>query len=417
MQAILLAAGESSRFWPLNRRHKSLVRVCGKTLFEWTIESLEYVGINDIIVIQGPDRVLENEFASKYKKLNFVIQDEAKGMGNAVMQAEKLIKDKFFVINPYYFYVEEIVKKMTKKSKSSNADMVLLGKETNRPWEHGMLGLDGDKATNLIEKPEKGKEPSKIKVAGIYLLNKKFFEFYRSVKEHQYAYEDALLIAIKSSDVRVEITTQDTPSIKYPWDLLETTKFMLKRKSNAKSKSAKIGKNVVIENSYIGKNVKIFENAVIKNSYIGDNSIVGNHSLIRDSSLGDNCLIGAHCEIARSLFQDDVHTHSGFIGDSIISKSSRIGAGIVTANVKLNRSEIKSVIKGEKMNTLITSFGFAVGENTHLGIHVSTMPGILVGSNSVIGPNTIVNENIDDNTVYYSEFNKVVKKNDKGNTV
>ena len=58
-----------------------------------------------------------------------------------------------------------------------------------------------------------------------------------------------------------------------------------------------------------------------------------------------------------------------------------------------------------------------VGESTHLGIHVSTMPGILVGSNSVIGPNTLVSENIDDNTVYYSEFNKIVKKNDKGNTV
>ena len=51
-QAVILAAGESSRFWPLNQRHKGLLKIMGRSLIWHTIEGLKRVGTNDLVIIQ-----------------------------------------------------------------------------------------------------------------------------------------------------------------------------------------------------------------------------------------------------------------------------------------------------------------------------------------------------------------------------
>ena len=59
MQAIILAAGESSRFWPLNQKHKSLIKIMGKFLISYTIAGLRKLGVHDIIVVQGKEKDIE----------------------------------------------------------------------------------------------------------------------------------------------------------------------------------------------------------------------------------------------------------------------------------------------------------------------------------------------------------------------
>ena len=411
MQAVLLAAGESSRFWPLNKRHKSLIKICGKTLVEWTIESLRKIGITDIIVVQNPNRDVEQEIKETYPEVRFVIQKEPKGMGNAVMQAKELIDEEFLVLNPNHPDAHEFVKILLEKKEETKANMILLGRKTDNPELYGIFELEGnDIAKRIVEKPRKEEAPSNIRVMGIYLLPKEFFDYYTRVKEHMYAFEDALSLYMKEHEVRVAITEKETVSLKYPWHALEIMKSLLKEKENYVDETAKIGKNVVIENCYVGKNVRICENSVLKNCYIGDNTTVGNFSLIRDSAIESDCLIGAHSEVAKSLLQENVHIHSGYIGDSIIGRKCRIGAGIVTANVRLDRNEIKAEVKSKKINTGLKYLGCIIGENTKIGVHVSTMPGILIGNNCIIGPKTFVNENVPDNTRYYTEFKVMVKK-------
>jgi NDP-sugar pyrophosphorylase family protein len=176
--------------------------------------------------------------------------------------------------------------------------------------------------------------------------------------------------------------------------------------------SVKISKNVIIEgNVYIGKNTKIFEGAVIKGPcYIGDNCLIGNNALIREyTNLENNVLIGAMAEVTRSIFQEGVHTHSGYFGDSIFGRGCRLGAGTITANVRIDKGEIESVVKGEKIKTGLNSLGCIMGEHTKTGIHCSFMPGVLIGSECLIGPNSIIFENIEDNTNFYTEFKSVKK--------
>ena len=393
----------------------------GKPLIQWTVEGLKKAGVKDIIIIQSPRKDIENELGDGSEfgvKIKYVVQKEAKGMGNAIMLAEKHIKGNFFVLNANHFDANGLVPLLLKKQKETKANMILLGRKTGIPWIYGILKIDKDKVTGIIEKPLKGKEPSDIKVIGMYFLPKDFFAYHQRVKEHMYSFEDAIDLYVREKEARVVLTEPDIPSLKYPWDIFKFSRIILteKIKKSKISKKAKISPKATIKGKVIIEGgVRIYENAVINGPcYIGKNVTIGNNSIIRDfTNLEEDVLVGANAEVARSNLQFGVHTHSGFLGDSIIDEGSKIGAGIVSANVRIDRGEIKSMIKNNKVNTGQKFFGAVIGKKSFLGINVSTMPGVLIGSNCVIGPGSIVKENVDSNMVYYTEFKNIVKKNRK----
>jgi len=440
-QAVILAAGESSRFWPLNQRHKSLIKIMGRLLIWYTIESLRKAGIREVIIVQGPKRDIEEELKN-YEltnlKIRYVIQPKPKGMGNALWQAKNLIKGSFFVLNAERLDGGEIIANC--KLQIANLKAALVGQHTNNPQLFGIMRIKGDRVLEIVEKPAEGKEPSNVRVVGVYLLEPKFFDYYQKIKKGKYDFEEALSLYVKENDVRIAMTREKTPFFKYPWHLFLSEKYLfdklLKKKieksANPAGKplvsyGARIAKSAVIEGDvYIGENTKVFENAVIKGPcYIGDNCIIGNNSLIREyTDLENNVLIGAFAEVKNCIFQEDVHIHSGYFGDSIFGKGCRLGAGTITANVRINRGEIYTKLKIKnalvrladgsrkklKINTGLNSLGCIIGENTKTGINVSLMPGVFIGSNSIIGPGSIVFENIPGNTIFYQKFKGIITK-------
>jgi bifunctional UDP-N-acetylglucosamine pyrophosphorylase/glucosamine-1-phosphate N-acetyltransferase len=429
MQAVILAAGESSRFWPLNYQHKTLLKIMGRPLIWYTIEGLRKSGIKEVIVIQGPKKDIEEELKN-YKfenlKIKYALQKEPKGMGNALWQTRNLLKGKFFALNAERIDCGEIIKKI--KTKNQNSKVVLVGQRTDNSELYGIMRLRGDRVLEIIEKPKKGKEPSNIRVVGVYLLEPKIFAHYKKVKKEKYDFEKALSNYLRKNEVKLVFFKNpggELFSLKYPWQLFEANKYLmdkyLKTKLTANpegnlsaSYGARISKNVTITGSvYIGKNTQILEGAVIKGPcYIGNNCLIGNNSLIREyTNLENNVLIGSLAEVARSIFQEKIHCHSGYFGDSIFGKGCKAGAGVVAANVRIDRGEIKSKIKEQKLKikTGLNSLGAIVGQNTKFGVNVSLMPGVLIGSNCQISPNSVVFENIADNTNFFTEF-KGIKK-------
>ncbi|MFH1894426.1 MAG: sugar phosphate nucleotidyltransferase [Patescibacteria group bacterium] len=413
MQAVILAAGESSRFWPLNTKHKSLIKIMGKPLIWYTIEGLKEAGIKEVIIVQGPDKNVEEQLKNHQIDLDikYIIQSEAKGMGDAIFQTKELINGPFLVLNPYYFGIEKTIKGMIEKKQKTNVDLVILSKEDDfNPWDYGVLvleevgGVNTDRIVDIKEKPSKGEEPfsehedgdaSYIKAVGIYLLPKKFFDYYKKAEKEHYNFENTLRLFAKEGVVREFRNGEETITLKYPWHLFKVSKFLMDRYLGDKTN--------------IGKNVKIYENATIKGScYIGDNCVIGNNALVREyTNLENNCVVGANAEVARCVLQEDVHIHSGYFGDSIFGKKCRVGAGTITANVRIDRGEIKSVVKEEKIGTGLNSLGVIVGENTKIGINCSLMPGILIGSNCTVWPHSLVSENVEDNTNFRTELKGV----------
>ncbi len=417
MQAIILAAGQSSRFWPINEKHKSLFKIMGKPLIAHLLDSLKVGGIKDVIIVQGPNKDIEKELKLndfKNIRINFVIQDQALGMGDALARCRDLIKERFLVLTVEQMDIGDILKKEKKKIFSGNA--LIFGQETDTPELFGILDIQGKMVSRVVEKPQKGSEPSRIKATGVYILEKDFFGVWEKVEKHVYDFEDALTLYAKQNKLEALILKNNCSlALKYPWHLFDFADFLIKnRLKRFISKSAKIAKSAkIIGNVYVGNNCKIFENAVIKGPcYIGDDCVIGNNVLIRDfSNVENNSLIGAGSEITRTLIQGDMECHSAFLGDSIISQGAKLGFGCVTANVRNDRECIKTTIKGDDVNTKRKSLGLIAGSNLRSGVRAYFMPGKLVGNNCNIGPGTPIMENIADNTDIFAKFEYCQKKN------
>ena len=114
-QAVILAAGESSRFWPLNQRHKCLLKIMGRPLIWYTIESLKKAGVKDIIIVQGFRKEIEEGLREYQPDIKYVIQPESKGMGDAILKAEGLIHGQFLVLDPYHFEIDDLLKLKKKR--------------------------------------------------------------------------------------------------------------------------------------------------------------------------------------------------------------------------------------------------------------------------------------------------------------
>jgi len=193
----------------------------------------------------------------------------------------------------------------------------------------------------------------------------------------------------------------------YPWDFLPLIQRILRLKMSGSliSSEAQISSSAnIIGPCYIEAGVKILENATIKGPcYIGRGVIIGNNALIRESVIEANSIIGANMEVARSWLGRFSETHSGYIGDSIFSENVHVGAGFITANVRLDRREIKVRWFERKIDTGLKKLGVIMGSNVEVGIHSGTMPGVLIGNNVKIGPGTLVFNNIPDGATMYAK--------------
>ena len=414
MQVVILAAGRSSRFFPFsNLAHKSMAPIMGEPIIIHTIKSVKKSGVKDILLVVSPNSEIAKLLGDGSKfgiKITYIIQKEPTGAGNGLLLAEKKIKGNFFLLNASRLDFSSLKDAMALKK--NNVKAVLLGKKQNKLGKYGVLKLNEDRVLDLIEKPIQGQEPSNIRLIGVYLFSKDFLNILRKTRDEHYRLERAISNLAKKYDVRVTITDKQAPSLKYSWDLLELKDYLLSNSVKSISKKAKIAKSaevaglVVIEDGVV-----VMEGAKIKGPcYIGKNSVVGNNVILREGvDVEESCVVGANAEIKNSLIMKNTKVHSGYVGDCVIGDNVRIGAGFNTANKRIDRGNI-SVISpdGDKLDTGLANLGAIIGSGVKIGIKASTMPGVIIGNDSVIGPGTTVLRNIPSDMKYYTKFSETI---------
>lgn len=410
MQAVIIAAGESSRFWPLNKSHKSQIYLLGKPLIYWMIKGLSENGIKDVIVVCRPNSSMQEMLDKENDlgiKISYVVQKKPLGTGNALWQARDLIRESFFVMWPDKVDSRGIVAQMIAKQKEVDADMALAGSETSNPQDYGIARFDGERVVEIVENPEPGKEPSLMKIMGARFFQQDFFEYYAKLPIHHEAdYVDATNVYLREKKSVLVAVSGEGHTVKYPWDLFGILELLFGSESFQSSiaPTAKIAKSVIIEGPVIiGERTVIKEGTILQGPcFIGNDCEIGFSNVLRGPfDMEDYVLTGAFCEIKHSIVQRGTHFHSGYVGDSIIGENCRFGAGFVTGNRRFDRTVIQAAVKDKKVSTGFNAFGVAIGDDSSFGIHSGTMPGVLIGSHCQVGPGTLVFENIEDNTVFY----------------
>lgn len=408
MQAIILSAGQSSRFWPLNKKHKSLFQIEGRPLICHTLENLKKVGIGEAIIVQAKERSIENEL-KKHKlppnlKVRYVIQEVPRGTGDALKSAKNYLKEKFLVLNGDDFYETTDLKKCLSKFPA------ILVKKVKNPSSFGVIVPKKDYVKEIFEKSQRPK--SNLVNAGCYFIPKTILaEKIEKSLRGEYEITDYIKKLAKKQKVYF-LKAEDWIPLSFNWDLLNINEFLLKKiKTRIKGK---IEKNCYLKGQIIvGKGTVIKSGTYIEGPvYIGENCQIGPNCFIRGPvSIGSGCLIGRAVEIGKSIIGDNSNSaHLSYIGDSIIGENCNLGAGTITANLRFDEKNVHSLVKGKLIDTQRKKFGAVLGNNVKTGINVSLMPGILIGSGSLIGPHSVVFQNLESNTKFYSKFQGVKKK-------
>jgi bifunctional UDP-N-acetylglucosamine pyrophosphorylase/glucosamine-1-phosphate N-acetyltransferase len=424
MKAVIPAAGEGKRVKPLSiNRDKAMIKLLGKPLIEYVLKSVVDAGLDDIIIVVGENGNQIKSYLGDGKKfgakIQYTVQKEPLGTGNALQTVEGLVGDKFFVINGDDIFEPELLKTTMEELKDKNADMVLSCKPVKETWKFGIIAKNDDgKVTRIIEKPKAGEEPSDLAVVGVYLMPKEIFNHLKNIPVSDHQFEDAIQAAIDAGS-RVHAVSYDGffGSFKYPWDLFALNKYLMDKlltNSNVSEKSDVSSKALIDGNVFIGDGVKIMEGAIIKGPcYIGAGSLVGTNAMVREySSLGENCLVGFATEIVRSIIGDGCWFHTDYIGDSIISDNCKFGARSVTANLRFDEKNISVLANGQKVDTGMNKLGVIAGENCRVGVNCSLMPGVKIGPNSIVGAGVCLSEDLEPGkAIFVDRKSYVIKEN------
>ena len=215
MKAVIPAAGFGTRFLPLTKAQpKEMLPVVNKPTIQWVVEEAVDAGITDIAIITGkhkqsieahfrPMQELEialekagkTEELEQIKKVNkianleFIIQEEQKGLGHAILCAEEFIGD-----SPFAVLLGDTICTGEPNCTKGLVDIFnqkkssVFGVKSIKPEETRRYGVVSGKSVSeglmlvdkLVEKPEPESSPSLLGILGRYIFTPDIFNFQRA---------------------------------------------------------------------------------------------------------------------------------------------------------------------------------------------------------------------------------------------
>jgi bifunctional UDP-N-acetylglucosamine pyrophosphorylase/glucosamine-1-phosphate N-acetyltransferase len=403
--AILLAGGDSTRFWPLEE--KNFFSFLGKPLILYQIEEISRF-VEKITIIASQTnvvfikRLIENSHWNSICQV--IIQKDLSGQAGALLSVKNLVKGESIVLNVNDVLDYSILDKLTSLPSLKNK-IVLYGKKVNEYFPGGYFKFDSNgKIEEVVEKPDKDKTPSNIvKLVVDYYSNiDNLIKLLEAVKTKEDNHYELAINNLLESGIDREYVVYDGnwQTLKYSWHVLPMMRLFFNKikKHQISPKSVISEKALIIGPVIIEDNVKVGDFAkIVGPAYIGENSVIGDYSLVRETQVGADCLIGSYTEVARSYIGNKVYLHRNYIGDSVLSDEVMMGAQAATANFRFDGKTVRSVINHDKIDSNLHKFGAIVGKGSKIGVNSIILPGIKIGKNTLIAPHHSISEDVAEN--------------------
>lgn len=437
MKTIILSAGIGSKMWPYSdTMPKGTIPIANKPLISLVVDELEKFAETEIYVVTGYFKE-DIKYALRDKKhIKFIEQKKQEGTAEAVNEIIEVIgkTDDLLVI-----YGDVLINPRDFKSfmdEARNSKLLALAEPLTyeRPQDWICADVNSDK--KIISIKGHAREATH-RLCGVYFIGKEFLPYVertpatmRSVpvggmpsKELELAQTFQMMIEdgleVKAVEVKDFFVDLDKP-----WHILEANRKYIKFLTESIDKdvipsSASISKDAYIkghivlgENSQIGPRVVVMGNLIVgKNTTItngviftgpavvGDNCFIYNYPQIGPYiSIGNGCHIG-HCAEIEGVFFDGVYVvhYSELYG--VFGYSVDIGAATVCGTLRFDDLETQHKIKGRRERPLTDADATYIGNFSRTGVNAVTMPGVKIGSYSLVGPGVIVYEDIPSHTL------------------
>lgn len=414
---IVLAGGVSSRMWPL--REKSLLRFGEEPLLVSQLQRYRKLGLDRVILVANPaNQAIISDLVqplTRHIRLDVAVQESPIGMGDALLRAEPFLLDDpetpVYITQVHDVVDDALHANMLKAFDKTPTASFLAGYEMADYFPGGYLTVEDDgRIRGIVEKPGAENRPSDLVniVAHIHSRADRLFDAiraeYTSDTPGDDHYERAMAALMPDHVFRVVRYNGHWSALKFPWHVLDVMDHFLGRiEGQHVAEDAFIAPNTtLVGNVFIAPGARIYPGAaVVGPAYIGAGTIIGNNALVRNSMVLDNCEVGFTTEVARSYVADNCSMHACRVLDSIFAPGVNFSAGCTTANLRIDRGEVSSTVKDQRLPTGRSKLGAIIGQESFLSVDVMTMPGVKIGERAQVGPGTHVHHDVKDGQRVY----------------
>jgi len=409
---VVLAAGKGTRM--KSGLAKVLHPLAGRPMLSFPLAAAESLDPERLVVVVGRDagRVRE-AFA---ERATFVLQEEQRGTGHAVAQAEPVLErfngDVLILYGDTPLIRSETLAQMVSTKARVQADLVLLTAEVEVP---GIVIRDeAGCVARIVEATDATPEELAIRErnTGVYLLSaellwKTLAQIGDRNQQGEIYLTDLVGLSVRDG-LRVEALRMENPEeaigVNTRIELAAAAAAIRRRKLDQLmldgvtivdpgatyiDVGVEIGRDSVIEpgcsiqgESCIGVGVHLKPGCMIESSHVGDDAVIGPNAHLRPGSvLGRGVRIGNYVEIKNSVLGDGVKAdHLSYIGDADVGARASFGCGSITVNYNWR----------EKSRT-------TVGEGANIGCNANLIAPVEIGRNAAVAAgSTIASEVPDD---------------------
>jgi UTP--glucose-1-phosphate uridylyltransferase len=238
-KAVIPAAGLGTRFLPVTKSvPKELLPILDRPMLQYVVEEAVEGGVEEVIIVTAagkegiasyfqPSPALETRLsdtgaedllkrvlhASQLAKVSFVLQEQALGLGHAVLTAREAVGDEPFVVilpDDIVYHTPGVVSQMAAIFDRKQAGVVAV---EPMPWEtvHNYGVVDaaavGDglhHIRGLVEKPPREEAPSNLSIVGRYILPPEIFDCLERTPpgaKGEIQLTDGMLLLLESADL------------------------------------------------------------------------------------------------------------------------------------------------------------------------------------------------------------------------
>jgi bifunctional UDP-N-acetylglucosamine pyrophosphorylase/glucosamine-1-phosphate N-acetyltransferase len=449
--AVILAAGRGERLWPYGDTNaKAALSVGARPLIQYQLDALAGAGVKSVTVVVGYlDGMVRNACAtwlqSRGPKLDiaFVAFPQSKGTAQSAcmgLSSRSNPKAPAYLIPGDLYFAASDFQKVADAWTGKGAAALVAPADPATSQEGFVAQVKRGKVesvlahsrcrdsetrvyTGVVAVPEGfvdivGATPEIPTCVEIGAMPPVAYEVLESV--HQYLRSGGMVSAVEAKDSVIDIDK--------PWDLLEANMLAtqhqagsLKKNSLAKGASidptariegpvklgegSKIGPGVIVYgNLVVGKNSEITDGAYIENNVIvGDNCKIWRGALIGKATvIGHRCVVGHGAEIEGVMMDESYSYHYGEYW-GILGKCADLGAATVCGTLRFDDGPTAHRVKGRKEIPRYNSNATYLGDFVRTGVGAILMPGVKVGSYSLIGAGVLLSGDVPNNTSVYLE--------------
>lgn len=187
MKGVILAGGLGMRLRPMTLvTNKHLLPVYDRPMIYYPIKTLLNAGINEILIVTGGEhagdflKLLGNGKHLGIKELHYTYQEGEGGIADALRLSEDFADGEKVVVVLGDNVIENNIRRAVADYFTQETGAKILLKQVEDPQRFGVVRIENNKITEIIEKPQN--PPSNLAVTGLYMYDNDVFDIIKALK-------------------------------------------------------------------------------------------------------------------------------------------------------------------------------------------------------------------------------------------